>query len=68
MTLIDMNKDELLIVYRALQFYRTDQTEIDPCYSDGLTEEQKANYIAISNVMDKVSQIRKVCDCGGKSN
>ena len=58
MTLIDMNKDELLIVYRALQFYRTDQTEIDPCYSDGLTDEQKANYIAISNVMEKVSEIR----------
>ena len=58
MTLIDMNKDELLIVYRALQFYRTDQTEIDPCYSDGLTDEQKAFYYRISDLMEKVSEVR----------
>ena len=68
MTLIDMNKDELLIVYRALQFYRTDQTEIDPCYSDGLTDEQKALYTRLSKLMDKVSQLKNVCDCGGKTN
>ena len=36
--------------------------------ASSLTDEQKANYVAISNVMDKVSQIRKVCDCGGQTN
>ena len=67
MTLIDFDKKELLDIHHALLCYRTDMTIIDP-KGNGLTDEQKANYIAISNVMDKVSQIRKVCDCGGKTN
>ena len=65
MTLIDMNKDELLIVYRALQFYRTDSTVIR---EGGLTDEQKERYKRLTSLIEKVSQLRNVCDCGGKTN
>ena len=57
MTLIDMNKDELLIVYRALQFYRTDMTIIDP-KGKGLTDKQKEMYVRLSDLMEKVSEVR----------
>ena len=67
MTLIDFNKNELLDIHHALGCYRTDMTIIDP-KGNGLTDEQKALYHRLSDLMEKVSQLRNVCDCGGKTN
>ena len=67
MTLIDFNKNELLDISHALLCYRTDMTIIDP-KGNGLTDEQKALYHRLSDLMEKVSQLRNVCDCGGKTN
>jgi len=67
MTLIDFDKKELTDIAHALLCYRTDSTVIDP-KGNGLTDEQKALYIRLSKLMDKVSQLKSVCDCGGKSN
>ena len=65
MTLIDFDKKELLDISHALLSYRTDSTVIR---EGGLTDEQKALYTRLSKLMDKVSQLKNVCDCGGKSN
>ena len=58
MTLIDFNKNELLDIHHALVCYRTDMTIIDP-KGNGLTAEQKALYLRLSTLMDKVSHIRE---------
>ena len=59
--------NELLDIAHALVCYRTDMTIIDP-KGNGLTDEQKALYTRLSKLMDKVSQLKNVCDCGGKTN
>ena len=59
--------NELIDIAHALLCYRTDMTIIDP-KGNGLTDEQKALYHRLSDLMEKVSQLRNVCDCGGKSN
>ena len=50
--------NELLDIAHALLCYRTDMTIIDP-KGNALTSEQKALYLRLSNLMDKVSHIRK---------
>ena len=60
-------KNELLDIAHALVCYRTDMTIIDP-KGDGLTDEQKALYTRLSKLMEKVSQLKNVCDCGGQNN
>ena len=67
MTLIDFNKKELLDISHALLCYRTDSTIIDP-KGNGLTDEQKERYKRLTSLIEKVSQLKNVCDCGGKSN
>ena len=57
MTLIDFDKKELLDISHALLCYRTDSTIIDP-KGDGLTDKQKAMYVRLSNLMEKVSEVR----------
>ena len=49
--------NELLDIAHALVCYRTDMTIIDP-KGNGLTTEQKALYLRLSTLMDKVSHIR----------
>ena len=67
MTLIDFDKKELLDISHALLCYRTDSTIIDP-KGDGLTDEQKAMNTRLSKLMEKVGQLREVCECGGQTN
>ena len=50
--------NELLDIAHALVYYRTDMTIIDP-KGNGLTTEQKALYLRLSTLMDKVSHIRE---------
>ena len=57
MTLIDFDKKELLDIAHALVCYRTDSTIIDP-KGNGLTDEQKAMYVRLSDLMEKVSEVR----------
>ena len=57
MTLIDFDKKELTDIAHALLCYRTDSTIIDP-KGDGLTDEQKAMYTRLSDLMEKVSEVR----------
>ena len=57
MTLIDFDKKELLDISHALLCYRTDSTIIDP-KGNGLTDKQKALYIRLSDLMEKVSEVR----------
>ena len=57
MTLIDFDKKELLDISHALLSYRTDSTIIDP-KGNGLTDKQKALYIRLSDLMQKVSEVR----------
>ena len=57
MTLIDFDKKELLDISHALLCYRTDSTIIDP-KGNGLTDKQKAMYIRLSDLMEKVSEVR----------
>ena len=64
MTLIDFDKKELLDISHALLSYRTDSTVIR---GGGLTDEQKERYKRLASLIEKVSQLRNVCDCGGKS-
>ena len=51
-------KNELLDIAHALVCYRTDMTIIDP-KGNGLTAEQKALYLRLSTLMEKVSHIRE---------
>ena len=57
MTLIDFNKKELLDISHALLCYRTDSTIIDP-KGNGLTDKQKEMYVRLSDLMEKVSEVR----------
>ena len=57
MTLIDFDKKELLDISHALLCYRSDSTIIDP-KGNGLTDKQKALYIRLSDLMQKVSEVR----------
>ena len=57
MTLIDFDKKELLDIAHALVCYRTDSTIIDP-KGNGVTDEQKAMYVRLSDLMEKVSEVR----------
>mgnify|MGYP001472908781 FL=1 len=57
MTLIDFDKKELLDISHALLCYRTDSTIIDP-KGNGLTDKQKAMYMRLSDLMEKVSEVR----------
>jgi len=57
MTLIDFDKKELLDIAHALVCYRTDSTIIDP-KGNGLTDKQKAMYTRLSDLMEKVSEVR----------
>ena len=65
MTLIDFDKKELLDISHALLSYRTDSTVIR---EGGLTDEQKERYKRLTSLIEKVSQLKNVCDCGGKTN
>ena len=67
MTLIDFDKKELTDISHALLCYRTDSTIIDP-KGNGLTDEQKERYKRLTSLIEKVSQLKNVCDCGGKTN
>ena len=67
MTLIDFDKKEILDISHALLCYRTDSTIIDP-KGDGLTDEQKERYKRLTTLIEKVSQLRNVCECGGQTN
>ena len=66
MTLIDFDKKELTDIAHALLCYRTDSTIIDP--QGSLSDEQKAKYKRLTSLMEKVSQLKNVCDCGGQTN
>ena len=50
-------KNELLDIAHALVCYRTDMTIIDP-KGNGLTDKQKEMYIRLSDLMEKVSEVR----------
>ena len=49
--------NELLDISHALLCYRTDSTIIDP-NGNGLTDKQKEMYIRLSDLMEKVSEVR----------
>ena len=55
MTLIDFDKKELLDISHALLSYRTDSTVIR---EGGLTDEQKEMYVSLSDLMEKVQEVR----------
>ena len=57
MTLIDFDKKELTDIAHALLCYRTDSTIIDP-KGNGLTDKQKEMYVRLSDLMEKVSEVR----------
>ena len=54
---MNFTKNELIDLSHALLCYRTDSTIIDP-KGNGLTDEQKAKYVRLSDLMEKVSQVR----------
>ena len=56
--LMTFTSNELLDIAHALVCYRTDKTIIDP-KGNGLTAEQKALYLRLSTLMEKVSHIRE---------
>ena len=49
-------ENELLDIAHALICYRTDMTIIDP-KGNGLTDKQKAMYVRLSDLMEKVSEV-----------
>ena len=49
--------NELLDIAHALVCYRTDMTIIDP-KGNGLTDKQKEMYVRLSDLMEKVSEVR----------
>ena len=55
---MNFTSNELLDIAHALVCYRTDMTIIDP-KGNGLTAEQKALYLRLSTLMEKVSHIRE---------
>ena len=50
-------ENELLDIAHALVCYRTDMTIIDP-KGNGLTDKQKEMYVRLSDLMEKVSEVR----------
>ena len=54
---MNFTQEELIDIAHALVCYRTDMTIIDP-KGNGLTDEQKAFYVRISDLMEKVSEVR----------
>ena len=54
---MNFTSNELLDIAHSLVCYRTDSTIIDP-KGNGLTDEQKAKYVRLSDLMEKVSQVR----------
>ena len=50
-------ENELLDISHALLCYRTDSTIIDPKGNE-LTDKQKAMYVRLSDLMQKVSEVR----------
>ena len=50
-------KNELLDIAHALVCYLTDMTIIDP-KGNGLTDKQKEMYVRLSDLMEKVSEVR----------
>ena len=57
MTLIDFVKKELLDIYRALQYTRFEECPV-PHSKDG-----RELYNRLTNLMEKVSKTRSICDC-----
>ena len=49
--------NELLDISHALLRYRTDSTINDP-KGNGLTDKQKEMYVRLSDLMEKVSEVR----------
>ena len=49
--------NEILDISHALLCYRTDSTIIDP-KGNGLTDKQKEMYVRLSDLMEKVSEVR----------
>ena len=60
MTLIDFNKKELHDIYSSLQY-----TRLEIGFESKSEEEL---YDRLTKLMEKVSQLRNVCDCGGQTN
>ena len=57
---MNFTQKELLDIYQALLCYRTDMTIIDPINKPyGLTDDEKAFYQRLSDLMEKVSVFRR---------
>tara|TARA_R100000700_G_C3072883_1_gene82193 strand:- start:354 stop:536 length:183 start_codon:yes stop_codon:yes gene_type:complete len=57
---MNFTQKELLDIYQALLCYRTDMTIIDPINKpNGLTDDEKAFYQRLSDLMEKVSVFRR---------
>ena len=57
MTLIDFDQKELLDIYRALQYTRIDECPVP------LDDEGWELYHRLTNLMEKVSKTRSMCNC-----
>ena len=57
MTLIDFDQKELLDIYRALQYTRFEECPV-PHTDDG-----RELYTRLTNLMEKVSKTRSMCNC-----
>ncbi len=57
---MNFTEKELLDIYQGLLCYRTDMTIIDPISKpNGLTDDEKAFYKRLSDLMEKVSVFRR---------
>jgi hypothetical protein len=59
--LVNLSKDELLLIHRALLCYRFETTEIE--LNKPMVDEMKQHYQNITKVMDKVGQLFDACEC-----
>ena len=57
MTLIDFDKKELLEIYRALEYKRWEECSLP------LNKKTEAIHKNLTQLMEKVSQARKMCTC-----
>ena len=57
MTLLDFNKKELLEIYRALEYKRWEECPVP------LNKKTKEIHNNLTQLMEKVSQARKMCTC-----
>ena len=57
MTLIDFDKKELLEIYRALEYKRWEECSLP------LNKKTKEIHSNLTQLMEKVSQARKMCTC-----